>query len=87
MNSDILNNIEDTYDNITTTPEVGKCYEKIYKNGKIKEVYLGRFVMRETDNLSDTRWQSMNPNMIGKFKYDKDLLQYPQKIFDRVYGI
>ena len=24
---------------------------------------------------------------IGKFKYDKDLLQYPQKIFDRVYGI
>jgi len=65
MNTDILNNIEDTYDNITTTPEVGKCYEKIYKNGKIKEVYLGRFVMRETDNLSNTRWQSMNPNMIG----------------------
>ena len=65
MNLDILNNIEDTYDNITTTPEVGKCYEKIYKNGKIEEVYLGRFVMRETDNLSDTRWQSMNPNMIG----------------------
>ena len=65
MNSDILNNIEDTYDNITTTPEVGKCYEKIYKNGKIKEVYLGRFIMRETDNLSATRWQSMNPNMIG----------------------
>ena len=24
---------------------------------------------------------------IGKFKYDKDLLQNPQKIFDRVYGI
>jgi len=24
---------------------------------------------------------------IGKFKYDKDLLQYPQKIFDRIYGI
>ena len=65
MNTDIFNNIEDTYDNITTTPEVGKCYEKIYDNGTIKEVYLGRFVMRETDNLSNTRWQSMNPNMIG----------------------
>ena len=24
---------------------------------------------------------------INKFKYDKDLLQYPQKIFDRIYGI